>query len=220
MAATMAELVIRRGLEEPDTSGQFVPHKPQRPEKSLGGKPFKLVFDYEPAGDQPTAIADLVAAIDGARDHVHMLFYIWLDDASGRAVAQAAIRAAGRGVKVRALMVDYGIDRAPNRSGVALLRLEARRRGLEDRFEARYVTFPMHTKAMTVDDRMVVAGSMNLHFSSWGPLGLNEAMLATTDAGAVAEQRASFEDVWARRSREAPQEWWMRNVPRTTPGRE
>lgn len=133
---------------------------------------------------------------------------------------RAVLEAMERGVKVRALMVDYGIDRAPNRSGMALLRLEARRRGLEDRFEARYVTFPMHTKAMTVDGRMVVAGSMNLHFSSWGPLGLNEVMLATTDAGAVAEQRASFEDVWAKRSREAPQEWWMRNVPRTTPGRE
>ncbi len=61
----MAELVIRRGLEEPDTSGDFTPHKPARPEKSQGGKPFKLVSDYEPAGDQPTAIEELVA---GARE--------------------------------------------------------------------------------------------------------------------------------------------------------
>ncbi len=58
----MAELVIRRGLEEPDTSGQFVPHKPARPEKSQGGIPFRIQSDYEPAGDQPTAIAELVAA--------------------------------------------------------------------------------------------------------------------------------------------------------------
>lgn len=56
----MAELIIRRGLEEPDTSGTFTPHKPARPEKSDGGKPFKLVSDYEPAGDQPTAIKELV----------------------------------------------------------------------------------------------------------------------------------------------------------------
>ena len=60
----MAELVIRAGLEEPDTSGAFMPHKPARPEKSQGGEPFKLVSEYEPAGDQPTAIAELVA---GAR---------------------------------------------------------------------------------------------------------------------------------------------------------
>ena len=56
----MAELVIRRGLEEPDTSGTFVPHKPARPEKADGGRRFELVSEYEPAGDQPTAIAELV----------------------------------------------------------------------------------------------------------------------------------------------------------------
>ena len=49
----MAELVIRRGLEEPDTSAAFVPHKPQRPEKALGGRKFELVSDYQPSGDQP-----------------------------------------------------------------------------------------------------------------------------------------------------------------------
>jgi excinuclease ABC subunit B len=59
----MAELVIRRGLEEPDTSGTFVPHRPARPDKVEGGKPFKIVSEYEPAGDQPTAIADLVEGI-------------------------------------------------------------------------------------------------------------------------------------------------------------
>ncbi|MCB2050870.1 MAG: DEAD/DEAH box helicase family protein, partial [Novosphingobium sp.] len=56
----MAELIIRRGLEEPDTSGSFRPHKPERPEKSQGGRKFELVSDYQPAGDQPTAIAELV----------------------------------------------------------------------------------------------------------------------------------------------------------------
>jgi len=60
----MAELVIRRGLEEPDTSQNFVPHKAERPEKVQAGIPFRIVSDYEPAGDQPTAITELVA---GAR---------------------------------------------------------------------------------------------------------------------------------------------------------
>ena len=61
----MSELIIRRGLEEPETGEEFTPHRPARPDKSLGGKPFKLVSEYEPAGDQPTAIAELV---EGARD--------------------------------------------------------------------------------------------------------------------------------------------------------
>ncbi len=67
----MAELVIRRGLEEPDTSAQFVPHKPLRPEKSMGGRPFRLASEYSPAGDQPAAIAELVAsAAQGERTQV------------------------------------------------------------------------------------------------------------------------------------------------------
>ena len=59
----MVELVIRRGLAEPDTSADFVPHKPARPEKADGGRAFRIVSEYQPAGDQPTAIADLVAGI-------------------------------------------------------------------------------------------------------------------------------------------------------------
>jgi len=67
----MAEIIIRRGLEEPDTSGNFVPHKPQRPDKSMPGRPFRIVSDYAPAGDQPTAIAELVGtAQEGEKTQV------------------------------------------------------------------------------------------------------------------------------------------------------
>jgi excinuclease ABC subunit B len=38
----------------------WTPHRPARPEKSEGGIAFDLVTDYQPAGDQPTAIRDLV----------------------------------------------------------------------------------------------------------------------------------------------------------------
>ena len=67
----MSELIIRRGLSEPETDASFVPHKPSRPEKAEGGKAFKLVSDYTPAGDQPAAIAELVAGVNGGdRDQV------------------------------------------------------------------------------------------------------------------------------------------------------
>ena len=46
----------------------WTPHRPQRPTKAEGGRPFKLVSDYQPAGDQPTAIAELVAGIN---EHEH-----------------------------------------------------------------------------------------------------------------------------------------------------
>ncbi|MBD8890701.1 excinuclease ABC subunit UvrB [Roseibium litorale] len=42
----------------------WVPHRPERPEKSEGGVPIVLKSAYEPAGDQPTAIAELVGGID------------------------------------------------------------------------------------------------------------------------------------------------------------
>ncbi|WP_306117678.1 MULTISPECIES: excinuclease ABC subunit UvrB [unclassified Roseitalea] len=41
----------------------WVPHRPERPEKSEGGIPLKMVTDYQPAGDQPTAIRDLVEGL-------------------------------------------------------------------------------------------------------------------------------------------------------------
>ncbi len=67
----MAELVIRRGLSEPDTEGSFVPHKPTRPEKVEGGRPFKLISEYTPAGDQPGAIRELVnTALTGEKNQV------------------------------------------------------------------------------------------------------------------------------------------------------
>jgi excinuclease ABC subunit B len=53
---------IRTSLAEPETTETFVPHKPARPEKAEGGKSFRIVADYEPAGDQPQAIAELVEA--------------------------------------------------------------------------------------------------------------------------------------------------------------
>ena len=57
---------IRTSLAEPETAETFVPHKPARPDKAEGGRLFKLVADYEPAGDQPTAIRELVEGIAGA----------------------------------------------------------------------------------------------------------------------------------------------------------
>ena len=62
---------IRTSLAEPETSEAFVPHRPARPDKAEGGRKFVLKSDYEPAGDQPTAIAEMVeAARAGEKDQV------------------------------------------------------------------------------------------------------------------------------------------------------
>jgi excinuclease ABC subunit B len=65
------DLIIRRGLEEPDTDGSFIPHRPERPPKIEGGRPFVLQSEYSPAGDQPTAIKELVdTALTGEKNQV------------------------------------------------------------------------------------------------------------------------------------------------------
>ncbi len=56
---------IRTSLAEPETDANFVPHRPARPPKAEGGKAFVIESDYEPAGDQPAAIAEMVAAVNG-----------------------------------------------------------------------------------------------------------------------------------------------------------
>jgi excinuclease ABC subunit B len=78
MSEKQASLTGRKELApvpEPGMSeGQlahFVPHRPDRPEKTEGGKAFRFVSDFQPAGDQPQAIADLIDGISkDERDQV------------------------------------------------------------------------------------------------------------------------------------------------------
>ena len=49
----------------------FTPVKPPKPEKSDGGRRIVSVSPFEPKGDQPTAIAELVAGVNAhERDQV------------------------------------------------------------------------------------------------------------------------------------------------------
>jgi excinuclease ABC subunit B len=62
---------IRTSLAEPETAETFVPHRPVRPDKAEGGRKFVLQSDYEPAGDQPTAIKELTeTALQGEKSQV------------------------------------------------------------------------------------------------------------------------------------------------------
>ncbi len=45
----------------------WVPHRPARPDKSEGGKAFEVVSEYEPKGDQPVAIRELVDGLNGTQ---------------------------------------------------------------------------------------------------------------------------------------------------------
>ena len=51
----------------------WVPHRPPRPEKSEGGRALRVVSEYEPRGDQPQAIAELVQGIAEAGERTQVL---------------------------------------------------------------------------------------------------------------------------------------------------
>jgi excinuclease ABC subunit B len=65
--ADALDALIRDGRPEfKGEDGQvkiWTPHRPPRPEKSEGGVRFVIKSEYEPKGDQPTAIKDLVEGI-------------------------------------------------------------------------------------------------------------------------------------------------------------
>jgi excinuclease ABC subunit B len=62
--------LLREGrpeFREGDGAGKiWVPHRPERPEKSEGGRALVIKSAFDPKGDQPQAIADLV---EGVRRH-------------------------------------------------------------------------------------------------------------------------------------------------------
>jgi len=151
--------------------------KPEVPERhthlfrvgqSIGG--------FEPTGgngarllaDSDATIDAMVADIDGARDHVHLLFYIWLPDNNGCKIVSALMRAAARGVTCRAMADDLG-SRAMIRSehwrvmetaGVRLARAlpigNPLLRPLVGRIDLRN-----HRKIVVIDDWITYCGSQN-----------------------------------------------------------
>ncbi|MBL8797372.1 MAG: cardiolipin synthase [Planctomycetia bacterium] len=75
----------------------------------LDGNAVELLVDYD------GTIARLVADIDAAKQHVHLLFYIFADDGATAPVIAALGRAAARGVRCRVLADAIG-SRGPLRT--------------------------------------------------------------------------------------------------------
>ena len=72
-AATVDSLKALLELGDPNIRERppWVPHRPPRPEKSEGGRSFRVVSEYEPKGDQPQAIDELVEGVEAnERDQV------------------------------------------------------------------------------------------------------------------------------------------------------
>jgi cardiolipin synthase len=136
----------------------------------------KSVNGFEPVGgnrghlmhDSNATIASIVADIDAAKDHVHLLFYIWLPDNNGLKVAEALKRAAERGVTCRAMADGLGSRtmihsehwRSMREAGVRLAGAlpigNLLLRPLKGRIDLRN-----HRKIVVIDNQITYCGSQN-----------------------------------------------------------
>lgn len=118
--------------------------------------------------DSNSGIDAMVADMDAALDHIHLIFYIWLQDNNGLKVVEALKRAAARGVKCRAMADGLG-SRAMIRSknwtemreagvhvAVALPIGNPLIRVFKGRIDLRN-----HRKIVVIDDRITYCGSQN-----------------------------------------------------------
>ena len=119
--------------------------------------------------DNSNATIDaIVADIDAAQEHVHLLFYIWLADNNGRKVVEALIRAARRGVTCRAIVDDLGSRNfirsehwtAMKEAGVQLARAQLIG-NLMFRILKGRVDIRNHRKIVVIDNRVTYCGSQN-----------------------------------------------------------
>jgi len=122
--------------------------------------------------DNLTMMAALVRDIDQARDHVHLLYYIWEDDAAVSPVYESILRAAARGVRVRLLADGVGSRkflRGPTcrrLKGAGVSVVEALPAALWRMIFAR-LDLRNHRKIAVIDGRIGYCGSQNINGPSY-----------------------------------------------------
>ena len=126
----------------------------------LGGNSAELLSHYVGAIDR------LIADIDAAEHHVHLLFYIFANDATGHRVIDALARAVKRGVRCRVLMDTVGTGKAvrvllPRMAELGIAAYSMLPVGLFRRKTARF-DLRNHRKIAIVDSKIGYTGSQNI----------------------------------------------------------
>ncbi|MFT0860176.1 cardiolipin synthase [Ancylobacter sp. G4_0304] len=135
---------------------------------SISGHPPVAGNTASLMADSAAGIEAIVADIDGARESVHLLFYIWLADGSGIKVADAVKRAAARGVACRIMADDLGSRAFINSvhwkemelAGAKLARALPIGFPLSRPFKGR-IDMRNHRKIVVIDNAVTYCGSQN-----------------------------------------------------------
>jgi cardiolipin synthase A/B len=147
--------------------------RPIYPLPGVDGHRFVLL----PEG--PERLDTLIALIDGARESIKLLFYIFLEDSASTRVRDALVAAHSRGVKVSLLVDGFGSAKASDaffaplaETGCVFCRYEPKR--------SRRYLLRNHQKIAIADGRLAMVGGFNVaqgYFAAyksegWRDLGL------------------------------------------------
>jgi cardiolipin synthase len=161
---------------------------------SLGGNAAEILVDYD------ASLGRLVADIDQARHHVHLLYFLFVADAATEPVIAALGRAVKRGVTCRVLVDSLG-----SRSGLAVLipRLTALRVKVREmlpvgllRFRQARVDLRNHRKIAVMDGRVAFTGSQNLVASDFVAGIKYEELVLRVTGPAILELQYIFAADW------------------------
>jgi cardiolipin synthase len=160
----------------------------------LGENAVELLADYDSAIDR------LVADIDQAADHVHLLYYIFADDATGMKVVAALERAVKRGVVCRVL-VDFLGSRPWSRSlgqKLAALGIAVHRILPVSFWQRNFARADLrnHRKVAVVDGRVAYTGSQNLVDAIFKAGITYEELVVRVTGPVVLELQAIFVADW------------------------
>ncbi|MGJ5618735.1 cardiolipin synthase [Sulfitobacter sp. MF3-043] len=146
-------------------------------------RPYQAAFKYAAsvngfhpmAGNTAELMADsartharMIADIDAATDHVHVLYYIWLGDRTGTALAEALIRAVRRGVTCRAMadglgsrvLIRSALWRRMRDAGVQMAVALPLNRPIRTLLNSR-IDLRNHRKITVIDGQITYCGSRN-----------------------------------------------------------
>lgn len=189
------------------TAAAMAPHAPElgdhAPVAALAGRlgtfPATARNDVQLIDDYDGVIDRLVADIDGATRFVHLLVYIFADDATGQRVAQALGRAVRRGIETRVMFDPVGSRRW--RKGTLKL---LREQGVDVQEALPWRIFRdrsrrdmrNHRKLFVIDGTIGYTGSQNIVAKDFRPGVINHELVARVTGPVVGAMVAVVRGDW------------------------